>query len=79
MRSRPKALYVTVLLSGTLFLPMAHGSTLSLDGDWNLLADPEGKFHVPDLASAGATCHLEATPATLQGDNEADPADNSRG
>jgi len=55
MRSRLKALCVTALLSGTLFLPLARGSTLSLDGDWNFLADPSGTLKVVDLATvAGA-------------------------
>lgn len=50
----PTLRHVVILLAG-LFLtipPVAAGSTVSLDGDWNFVADPNGQIGLGQLATS---------------------------
>jgi hypothetical protein len=53
--SRRFAILVWLAMALVLFLAgPASGQTISLNGDWNFVADPAGKFTVTDLASVAS-------------------------
>jgi hypothetical protein len=52
MRLLTLALGVFLLLCATVSPPLARGATISLNGDWNFVADPSGTLDVQKLSSA---------------------------
>jgi hypothetical protein len=52
MRSSCRSALFLLYLNLAFLLPTARGASISLDGDWNFLADPEGTLTVQQLASA---------------------------
>jgi hypothetical protein len=48
----PRYLCIWSVLCLTALCRSAHAGTISLDGDWQFLADPSGSFEVQQLASA---------------------------
>ena len=45
-------IFMATLIMGAFVVPKAHGTTLSLDGDWNFVADPTGTLGIQNLATA---------------------------